>query len=107
MVQSDAEQQDPKPQVKRKRGLKAYSAEVAAEITRRVLREQPSRALRDQLYAGPESVPGATTTLIDHIQAQMDGKRLPAARRKRWERAANRLADDGTVTLAELEERLR
>jgi hypothetical protein len=86
---------------------KSYPADVAAAVVRRVLGERPSRALRDELYRNQSEVPGATTTLIDHVLKQMAGKRLSATRRQRWERAANELVDDGTVTLVELEKRLK
>ena len=63
---------------KRKRLGKAYPAAAVAEVIRRVLNEQPSRALRDDVYRDLRSeIPAATTTLIDHVLEQMGDKRRP------------------------------
>lgn len=106
-IPADQPGNQPPTTTRYKRLGRAYPAATVAEIIRRVRLERPSRALRDQLYRGPAAVPGATSTLIDHVLAQMGNKRLTATRRKRWDRAARRMLDDGSVTLAELEERLK
>jgi hypothetical protein len=90
---------------KGKRVGRSYDVKVVASVIRRAveLDEKPRRELRDRWY---REVPGATTPLIEHILGLMRGKPLPVIRRKRWEQAADRMADDGTVTLAELTQRL-
>ncbi len=104
-----AETATPPTKRERRRTGKAYPGATVAGIILRVRLEQPSRALRDRLYADEalRTLPGATTTLIERVLKQMGGKKLSVARRKRWDRAATRLIDDGSVTLAELEKRLR
>jgi hypothetical protein len=91
---------------RRKRTGKSYDAKVVLAVVQHTidLRGRPSRAVRDQWRA---EIPGATTTLIDHVFGLMGGRQLSSARRKRWERETRGMADDGSVTLAELTKRLK
>jgi hypothetical protein len=94
--------------VKRKRAGKSYDSELAIEAIRRVAAApRPSRRLRDLLHDERPDIP---TPLIDRVLDQTRDKRskgqpykrLSPSRRERWERAVERLVENGTTTLDEL-----
>jgi hypothetical protein len=90
---------------RRQRAGKSYDAGIAVALIRRAvqLEERPRRAVRDRWC---DEIPGATTTLAQHVLDLMGDKPLSAARRRQWEQEACRVERDGSVTLDELTQRL-